>query len=580
MSSMYNLYIPLCSLALSLFLIALFLTKVKGYRHTENKFYFIMIIDVFVMTVMCLLAIHSIYKGYSDSFLVSLANRLECFAIFNYVSSLYMYIVSYCNIKLKENSKFYSVTNVIAFMLIMFLPISLDINKELTYMVVVGSAVNLTVLLSAIFIILMFVIVIKNYKLLKEKVIPVILLTVFLAFIMIIRQVVPEFICLEFLINLATLIMYHTIENPDLQIVEEYREIKEIAQKQNIDKVMFLHNITQSLKYDLFDIERNCQYLGQVLDLDDYKDCVNDINYKTKKMLNNLTKIYDPNFINESEIKPYNDNYETKSYESIFRSYRSLIPKNISYSYKIDANIPEYLYGDILNIKEILKKIVKGIINNIKEGSIKINLSTIIDNNVCRLIITFSYNGEGYTYKQVDESLKKGIFKQYNDDLSNVNGIFIINSEKNVKTEQIVVLDQLIVLKDTKKIEKLEHNSHKKKVMIVDNSEASKEIMKVMKNYDVELVNVSYGVDCLNKMRDYEKYHLLIINDEIEPMSGIETYKKLKENVVFNSQVIMLSKKIDFKTKEEYLRLGIKDIVSIPIAKEELKSILDKYLQE
>ena len=247
---------------------------------------------------------------------------------------------------------------------------------------------------------------------------------------------------------------------------------------------------------------------------------------------------------------------------------------NTKYTYE-----REYLYGDILRIKEILKEIVKGTVDNIKEGYIKVKLEVIIDDNVCRLIINIKDNGKGYKFKEIEESLKNGIFKKYIDDLNKVNGSFVINSEVNNLTEKIVVIDQLISLKEDKKLEKLEKSSFHKKVMIVDNSKVSDDIVKIIKKYDIEYERVSYGVDCLNKIRNYEKCDLIIINEEIEPLNGIETYKKLKETINFKIPVIMLSTKKDFKVKETYLQLGINDIASIPIVKDDFVSIVDKYLK-
>ena len=106
MINMYNLYIPLCSLVLSVFLISLFLAKVKEFKNSENKFYFIMIIDALVMSITCMIAIHSIYNGYSTSSIVALANRLECLASINYVANLYAYIRLSCNKDFNKTNKF------------------------------------------------------------------------------------------------------------------------------------------------------------------------------------------------------------------------------------------------------------------------------------------------------------------------------------------------------------------------------------------------------------------------------------------------------------------------------------------
>ena len=248
---MYNLYIPLCSLVLSVFLIILFITKVKFLKNSENKFYFIMIIDVFLMTMMCILAIHSIYKGYSDNFIVGLANRIECFATFNYVSSLYMYIAFCCSDNVKKNRTIYYGVNIIVFFLSMILPISLDINEQLTYMVVIGPVVDLTLVLSAVFLFLTFILAFKNYKTLKEKILPVVMVTIFLVIIMIVRQTIPEFICLEFLINLATLIMYHTIENPDTKIIHELTYSREMLERANNANSKSLAILTNGIREPL-----------------------------------------------------------------------------------------------------------------------------------------------------------------------------------------------------------------------------------------------------------------------------------------------------------------------------------------
>ena len=89
---MANLYIPFCSLILGIFMIILFITKVRKFQGSENVYYFFMIIDSFLATLFCIIAIYLIYSGMSNSYLVTINNRLECFVIFNFSSNLLMYI--------------------------------------------------------------------------------------------------------------------------------------------------------------------------------------------------------------------------------------------------------------------------------------------------------------------------------------------------------------------------------------------------------------------------------------------------------------------------------------------------------
>lgn len=576
---MIGKYILLTSFFYLILLTIVYFSK-KRFLNSENKVFKIMLIanifgiilDVLSMIIIPMEGFDLLGLIVNKLYLVYLITWITLFTFYTYFISKYD-----SNYVFKRKNTF-RIVFFIMVLLILILPIEFVVSEKGVYSYGLGTL--FIYLYSLICMFLMVKMLLSNIKKIgKKKYIPILCFLGIGGIVIGIQAINPYLLLMTAMETFITFLMYFTIENPDLQIVSEYREIKDIAKRQNIDKVMFLHNTTQNLRYGLLDIERNAKLLYEEINNQDYRDCLEDISYNTKKMLNVLTKVHDPNLINESEIKPFNDNYDTVSFESMFKSYRGLIPKNIKYSYQIDANIPEYLYGDILNIKEILKEIVKETINNIQDGYIKIKLDVIIEDNVCRLIINIKDNGDGYHFKDIEESLKNGLFKKYNDDLSKINGSFIINSEKDIVTEKIIVIDQLIVLKEDKKLEKLDHISEKKKVMIVDNSNISDNIIKLIKKYDVEYEKVDMGVDCLNKVRNYEKFDLIIMNDKLEPLTGIETFKKLKENITFKIPVIILSEEKDFKVKEKYLQLGISDIISLPFEKELFIEIIDKYLK-
>lgn len=575
---MIGIYILSTSLFYLVLLTIVYFSK-KRFLNTENKIFKMLllsnlggiILDVLSMVIIPLTNGGLLSLIINKLYLVYLLTWITLFTFYTFFVSKYDH-----NWLLKKINLFKMIF-IAMILLILILPLEFVISDKGVYSY--GGSTLIIYLYSIVCIFLMILMLLKNIKRIeKKKYIPILSFLGIGSLVIGIQVLNPYLLLMTAMESFITFLMYFTIENPDLQIVEEYREIKKIAKKQNIDKVMFLHTITQNLKYNLLDIERNVNYLTNVIKENEYRDSLENIDYQTKKMLSLLTKVYDPNLINESTIKPFNDNYETKSYISIFKSYCGLMPENIKYTWEIDQNIPNYLYGDILNIKEILKKIIKETIVNISKGYIKINLNTVIDDNVCRLIISIKDNGKGYLFNEIEASLKDGLFKQYNDDLSKVNGIFIINSEKDALTEKIVVIDQLISLKDVKKLDKIDDKTNKKKIMIVDNSELTNAIIKYAKRYDAEIVSVNYGVECLKRIREYEKYDLIIMNEDLEPLSGIEIYKKLKENIIFKVPVILLSKNKDFRIKDGFLQLGINEIINVPFSKEEVLKVLEKYL--
>lgn len=576
---MVGIYILLTSFFYLILLTIVYFSK-KRFLNSENKIFKLLLISNLIGIVLDVLSMIIIPLQKYD-LLGTIINKMYLIYLLTWITlfTFYTYFVSkYDNNIIYQKKNVFKTIFFIMVLIICILPIEFVISEKGVYSY--GAGTLFIYMYSIVCIYLMVKMLLSNIRVIgKKKYIPILCFLGIGGIVIGIQVINPYLLLMTAMETFITFLMYFTIENPDVQIVEEYREIKEIAKKQNIDKVMFLHNVTQNLRANLLDVERNTNYLYSEINDSEHRSSIEDINYKTKKMLNILTKVYDPNLINDTNIKPFNDNYDTKSYESMFKSYRSLLNENIKYSYKIDSNIPKYLYGDILNIKAILKEIVKDTIENISEGYLKIKLEVIINNNVCRLIISIKDNGLGYKFKDIEESLKIGVFKKYVDNLTMVNGSFVINSEYNKVTEKIIVIDQLISLKEEKKLDKLENNITKKKVLIVDNLKETDNIIKIIKKYDIEYKSVNYGVDCLNIIRDYEKYDLIIINDEIEPLSGIETYKKLKENLTFKIPVIMLSQKKDFRIKEDYLKQGINDIVSVPLVKEEFIETINKYLK-
>ena len=73
----------------------------------------------------------------------------------------------------------------------------------------------------------------------KKKFIPIMCFLGIGGIVILVQVINPYLLLMTAMETFITFLMYFTIENPDLQIISEYREIKDIAKRQNIDKVMF-----------------------------------------------------------------------------------------------------------------------------------------------------------------------------------------------------------------------------------------------------------------------------------------------------------------------------------------------------
>ena len=58
----------------------------------------------------------------------------------------------------------------------------------------------------------------------------------------------PYITVISILLTFVNYVMYYTIENPDMQLLEEIHKSKEISDSANEEKTLFLYNMTQEIR--------------------------------------------------------------------------------------------------------------------------------------------------------------------------------------------------------------------------------------------------------------------------------------------------------------------------------------------
>ena len=102
-------------------------------------------------------------------------------------------------------------------------------------------------------------------------------------------------------------------------------------------------------------------------------------------------------------------------------------------------------------------------------------------------------------------------------------------------------------------------------------------ITKLLKESNTLLDSVSSGKECLDKIRNKEKYDLILLDEKMTPLDGITVMKKLKEIRNFNTNVILLTRNNDYEYNEDYLKYGFKDYLIKPVDKDKLLEKINKY---
>ena len=463
-----------------------------------------------------------------------------------------------------------------------------------------GPSANVMYVVSSVYIAIWIVRLIINYKKIRDKkYLPIFAFMLLGVVVIIIQKSHPELLLMTSMETFIVFLMYHTIENPDMKILEEVHRAKEISDNANEEKTMFLYNMTNEIRNITKDIDYSADDIldetsNKKVDVEVINDAAREIKGSTAKFTTMTNEILDINSIDSASIKVYNDKYNVKLIikELVTVYSKKCNVKNIDFRPSIASDIPEYLYGDSVGLKQVLDIILDNSVKYTSSGYIEFNVNAIIKNNIARLIITVEDSGTGMKAEDIIKVFNKK--NDRNEDSLNLNnnlynakalitlmgGTIIPSSIYGTGTTMKIVLDQKVAKEADEKLDKYEEVYDKKKILLVDDNISTEKIVsKLLKDTNIELDYVSLGKEALDKIRGKEKYDLILLDEVMDPLDGVTIMKKFKDIRNFKTNVILLTRNNEYEYNEEYLTYGFSGYLLKPISKDKLFEIIDKYLK-
>jgi len=278
------------------------------------------------------------------------------------------------------------------------------------------------------------------------------------------------------------------------------------------------------------------------------------------------------------EYTDNNNKYNIKNlFKEIINIYSNKIEnKGLSFNINIEHSLPEFLYGDKINFKELLNNVLDYALSETLHGYIELNVNTIIKNDVCRLMISVEDSSTNNNINTITKDNKE-LYKSYKLAIL-LNGTMSVLSNPNKNTFKII-LDQKIYEEDNI-VNKYSNVFNNKKILIVDNVDTTYKIIeKLLKDTNIQLDLSLTSKDCLNKIRSKEHYDLIFLEENMNIISSTELIKKLRNERDFNTPIILLTKNNDVEYNNEYKKIGYNYYLLKPIKKENLNDILDEYIK-
>ena len=578
-----------CSGCIYIVLVTMMYFNKKRISTYENKIYGHLLLVSVLQIIMGLLGFVTIY--YSNALLikriinVAYLFSLICWAL---IFTLYVISISFNNKQNRKTDFIIFAIFLIVFLIISALPMGYyNINN---FVYTSGSAVSFTYFMSFLCILTIIFCVIKNRKnLLSKKYIPVASFFLIGIVALIFQINNPKLFLISPMEMIVTIIMYFTIENPDVKMLTEVYRAKEISDNANEEKTMFLFNVTKEIKTVTNSIN---SHTDTILEETSNKNInvavVNDNAMEIKSdiaQFNTMTnELLDISSIDAANIKVYNTKYNIKLIlKQIITTYKDKC-NNIEFRSNIASDLPEYMYGDSINLKKILISLLDNAIKYTNNGYVELNVSCVKKQDICRLIISIEDSGIGIKSEELDKVFNKNKEELNRDNLKNnlytikkiltiMGGAIITNSTYGKGTTMKVILDQKIVPDEFSPELKLYNN---KKILLIDSNENTYKIFKkILHSDNINIDYVGVGKLGLDKIREKEKYDLVFIEDDLKPLDGYEIIKKLNNIKTFNSPVVLLTKDSNIEYNDDYKKYGFKNYLLKPIKKKDLFEIID-----
>ena len=597
-----GIYFLIEAIVYSMLLMTVYFRK-KVFKSKENKVYSILVVVSFFELIVELILdfVGPMYKEIPNvSYFVA---RLFSFGVELWITILLCYVLFVC-LSIKKKERYIPVVRNIAIVLMIIfttlnfiLPLNFKYDGYIAY--TYGPSVNIIYLSAFLYSFIGIIALIRNIKNIKDKrFFPILIFLIVGGIASYIQYMNPGLLLATPIHAFITFLMYFTIENPDVKMIEEYHKAKEISDNANEDKTMFLYNMTNDIRLITKDINYNTdaainEMSNKKLDKDLVNDYLRAIKENTARFTTMTNEILDVDSIDSASIKVYYDKYNIKLLlKKIVTLYSDeCSKKGLTFRSDIASDLPEYLYGDNLGLKNVLISILDNSIKYTKEGYIELNVNTIIKNNIARLIITIEDSGVGISpdemdsifYKRKEEidgsNMKSNLFTARKL-ITLMGGTIIPSSNYGNGTTMKIVLDQKIVEEANEKYNKYESFYDEKKILLVDdNISTEKIISKLIRDTNIKLDYVSLGKEALDKIRGKEKYDLILLDEVMDPLDGVTVMKKFKDIRNFKTNVILLTRNNEYEYNEEYLKYGFSGYLLKPISKDKLFEIIDKYLK-
>ena len=587
----------ICSLVFMLIFLITYFSK-RRLKNKDNSIYSFLIITNIIGLIIDIIGYITMHNLNLNSLVNIIISKLNLIYYFTWLYLFVIYIIYISkitkNIIFSNISKLKYICYLINISFILILP--LYINNEGDKIYSYGPSASYVYFISIIFAIIIIYCLFRNLKkITKKEFIPLILFVILGLIVMLVQMIFPTVLLLLYSESIITAIMFFTIENPDVKMLNELYKNKEIMESNYEDKYNFLFEITQESRNPLKSIESICSNIEDEKDIKVIKENVKDLSNLAKRLDFTINNVMNVSTLDAQKINIIDKKYNLKKVcEELTKRVSLENKKDIEFKYVIPHN-DLYLYGDDMKIKQVLYSLIVNSLEKTNVGYVEFKVNVIEKYDYARVIFMVTDSGPGIEIDKINEILSAtGELDKEEVELLNkkevdvklcqkviklMGGNLMIKSDLGKGSEFILTIDQRVYHDETKGIlmgyENMVNNYQKALIVSQDKTLISK-IKNILNKNSVSYSVLYYGLDAVDKIKSHKKYDFILISDEMKEISGLSTLKEMQKIKGFNTPCIVMLNESKKGLAKHYIEDGFSDyLINEDI--DSLNKIIEKY---